>query len=46
MPGSQLQSTQPPVKVQPAAAAVAPAPIGPFVQPLPRTPYAPKQDRN
>jgi len=43
---AQLQSTQPVVEVQPAPAVVAPAPVGPFIQPLPRTPYAPKQDRN
>jgi hypothetical protein len=46
LPNGQLQSTQPLIHAQPAAAAVAPAPVGPFVQPLPRAPYAPKQDRN
>jgi len=46
LPGGQLQSTQPLVEVPPAPAVVAPTPAGPFIQPLPRAPYAPKQDRN
>ena len=48
LPGGQLQSTRPVVEApQPVAEVVTPAtPAGPFIQPLPRTPYAPKQDRN